>query len=77
MLVDGIWVLLQSLQKKGASAHPVVSQAAYAVLVELCQQSSTASAGLHALAAGGKGAEQSLVPRMQARSHVKHALVVP
>ena len=43
------------------------SQAAYAVLVELCQNSSTASAGLQALAAGAKGAEQSLVPRMQAR----------
>lgn len=59
-------MLLQILLKDGASSHPVSAQAAYAVLVELCQQSSEAASGLQAIALGGKGAEQGLVPQMQA-----------
>ncbi len=62
-----VWGPAQTLLEGVSSAQTMSSQAAYAVLVELCQHSSTASAGLQALAAGAKGAEQSLVPRMQAR----------
>lgn len=57
---------VQTLLEGWGVAQTMSSQAAYAVLVELCQHSSTASAGLQAVAAGAKGAEQTLVPRMQA-----------
>ena len=57
------------LLKDGADQHSVSSQAAYAVLVELCRQSNTAASGLQALAHGPNGAEQNLVPRMQASPH--------
>ncbi|CAK0781641.1 hypothetical protein CVIRNUC_005433 [Coccomyxa viridis] len=56
---------VQMLLKDGAEQHSVSSQAAYAVLVELCRQSNTAASGLQALAHGPSGAEQNLVPRMQ------------
>ena len=68
---------VQSLLDGGGHAQTMSSQAAYAVLVELCQNSSTASAGLHTVAARGKGAEQSLVPRMQARPCVMYAITAP
>ena len=64
----------QTLLEGGVHAQTMSSQAAYAVLVEMCQHSSAASAGLDALAARGKGAEQSLVPRMQARPCMVHAI---
>ena len=65
----------QTLLEGGGHAQTMSSQAAYAVLVELCQHSSTASPGLDALAAQGKGAEQSLVPRMQARPCTMDAII--